>query len=288
MPGRKRWLLPVAVVCVVGGAAALLGTTGRFLAKPAVVPTASTVRREFSHPVAVSKTIASGTGQDVEAAGGFVFGARPSHSAPILRGPFGLSLPLPNLGHSLQGTDEANKALGDVGSLSGQAVQFVRVTVSAKVDPSPLQEDSDAEVQIDVKTDVAPTLRDQIGQETVRLESDSFKVRPSEPRILDLRQGAGIARYVITPISPGDKMLRVFAKHSDGDEHEEILKVTVVRAASAYLGVDSRVWAALQAGGAVIGLPSLLLLIVTRWLDARKKKAEDKQAVDPPKIILPK
>jgi len=146
----------------------------------------------------------------------------------------------------------------------------------------------DAEVQIDVKTDVAPTLRDQLGQETVRLESESFKVRPSEPRVLDLRQATGIARFVITPTGPGEKMLRVFARHTDGDEYEDILKVSVVRAQTSYLGVDTKVWAALQAAGTVIGLPSLLLLIVTRVLDARKKTAEEKKSDDTPKIILPK
>ena len=83
-------------------------------------------------------------------------------------------------------------------------------------------------------------------------------------------------------------MLRVFAKHTDGDEHEPILKVSVVRASSSFLGLDSRVWTALQAAGSVIGLPSLILLVVTRRLDARKKKAEEKQALDAPKIILPK
>ncbi|MFL9966413.1 hypothetical protein PQR02_36575, partial [Paraburkholderia sediminicola] len=138
------------------------------------------------------------------------------------------------------------------------------------------------------KVNIAPTLKIQAGLETVRLESDSFKIKPSYPRTLDLSHGAGVAQYVVQPTGPGEKMLRLFAKHSSGKEYEKILSLRVVKVESSFVGVNTKVWTALQGVGAAIGIPGLLVLLITRVLDARKRKAEAKQADDTPKIILPK
>ena len=115
-----------------GASVALLGTTGRFLAKPTEVSAVS-VTQEFSHPVSVGKRIPSGTGKDVLAASGEIVTI-----VPQILGPEPKVLPQPRT----------------------EAHQQVRVAVRATVKPSSLREDSDAEVQIDVQTDVAPTLRD--------------------------------------------------------------------------------------------------------------------------------
>jgi len=106
---RRKWFVPLSVACVVGVAAVLLGTTGRFLARPS--PTTGTVGRQFSHPVPVEKIIPFGTGEDVKAAGGDVIPIvpqGPSHFTPSTSGAF----------------------------------QKVQVTVSAVVKPSPLREDA--------------------------------------------------------------------------------------------------------------------------------------------------
>ncbi|MDR5791681.1 hypothetical protein P9281_34610 [Caballeronia sp. LP003] len=170
------------------------------------------------------------------------------------------------------------------------ARQNVRVTVTSTIEPLPLREDADAEVRIDVKTDVASPLRSVLGQETVRLESESFRIRPSEPRVLDLDKDSTVARYVITPTGVGNKLLRVFARHTNGQEFEDVLKVQVVRVEPAFLGIDNTTWKRLQAGCAAIGLPGLAILCITRWLDARKRRAEQKKETDDraPKIIMPK
>jgi hypothetical protein len=193
-------------------------------------------------------------------------------------------------GTDLSGSTPSFLGHGDDRAASGgdSNEREVDVAVTATINPTPLADDSDAEVTIEVSVDT----NNWDAHETVRLESESFKIVPSEPRSLDLRSGFAKAQYVITPKGRGNKMLRVYANyvgpHSKrAFEHEEVIKVRVI-APESFLGVSSQAWTVVQGVGAALGAPSLLLLVVTRWLDARKKKAEDKQADDTPKIILPK
>lgn len=167
----------------------------------------------------------------------------------------------------------------------------VQVLVKSSVVPSPLLEDSDAEVLIEVSTD-APV---DTGRETVSVVSESFKIVPTGVETVELYRGSGRARFVITPKGHGDRKLRVTARFHDdslppqaNQQYEDVLDVRVVRYVPTYLGVSTDAWHALQGVGTLVGVPSVLLLIATRFLDARKKKAEDKKADDTPKIILPK
>ncbi|GJH13024.1 hypothetical protein CBA19CS11_29320 [Caballeronia novacaledonica] len=184
--------------------------------------------------------------------------------------------------------NDAGGAIGDV--MDGAILtQPINVVVTARINPI-MRADADAEVAITVNAGiVAEPLRQSPNLETVRLESDSFKIKPSEPRVLDLTRGPAVAKYIISPTGPGEKLLRLFAQHTSGKEYEAILPVRVTKIEVTELGIDAKIWTGLQAAAAAIGFPSIILLIVTRRLDARKKKAEEEAKKDDgPKIILPK
>jgi hypothetical protein len=166
----------------------------------------------------------------------------------------------------------------------------VGVTIEAKVDPPTMVEGSDARVTVTVSGQTGyPDAR-----ETVSLEAVSFDILPSQPTALDLSKGFARIEYVVTPKGHGTKYLVVNA-HFGGPEDKsfdnetsETIEIRVLSSGPSFLGITSATWTVLQVIGSVSGFPSLLILIVTRILDARKKKAEDKQAADAPKIILPK
>jgi hypothetical protein len=100
------------------------------------------------------------------------------------------------------------------GTLSDDATVSERetlVSVNVRIKPSPVLEDSDAEVQIELQTNVEKkygyVLR---AKATMRLESDSFGIVPSGVRILNLERGSAGARYAISPKGHGEKKLRVY------------------------------------------------------------------------------
>ncbi|SOE59046.1 hypothetical protein SAMN05414139_01465 [Burkholderia sp. D7] len=193
-------------------------------------------------------------------------------------------------GTDLSGSDDVGFGRPDLEASSGSTHRMVDVAVTATINPTPLADDSDAEVTIEVSV----ATKNWPAHEMVRLESESFKIVPSEPRSLDLRSGSAKAQYVITPKGRGTKMLHVFATYVgphpavSSFEDEQVITVRVIAPSSGYLGMTSQAWTVVQGVGAALGAPSLLLLIVTRWLDGRKKKTDDNKADDTPKIILPK
>lgn len=246
---RRRWFVPLAFAAVLGTAVGLVASAGRYVAHRHFPPPTAAESRAFSH------------------------------NATLNLLPPGLILP-------------------DGGVLFGGSGGYdVRVHVTAAIDRSPLFENSDAKVSIAVN--VGPDGPPE-ALETIQLESESFGIVPhGGVQKIEVRNGAGYAEYAITPHGSGDKMLRVYAQYSLGGDnprvrvdspiHEEILTAKVLPMPNpTTFGVSKDTWTALQAVGTAIGAPSLLVLIVTKLLDARKKKAEEKPADDGPKIILPK
>jgi hypothetical protein len=171
----------------------------------------------------------------------------------------------------------------------GHQSRTVTITIRPAI-PSSMYVDSDAEVDIDV---VAKGAEDATSaQETQRLESESFGIVPRDARTLALVKGAAKAKYVITPHGIGEKRLRIFGQYADrgsidnllplsGQEYEDVLNLTVLaRPSPIFLGITKETWTALQGVGAAIGVPGLLVLVITRLLDARKTEAEEKKAAE--------
>ena len=264
---RKRWFVPVAITAGFGLALLLVATASRYAAQLHVPPPVT------AKPLIFSQT-ASGFRVDEE--------PRP---------------PKWGLGDNLIGTPERIPAPTQV-----------RVTVEAAVDPPTLIENADAVVHVNVTTDA------RSGVETVELQSESFRIAPRDPVSLDLGTGSSAASFVISPQGPGEKRLRLYAEYHDtqrrvrmsgrysipsgmetielhAPRHEEILEAKVIpKPSPTFIGVGTDTWASLQALGTAIGAPSMLTLVITNVLDARKRRREAQQAKEDatPKLILPK
>jgi hypothetical protein len=141
--------------------------------------------------------------------------------------------------------------------------------LTVAIAPSPLLEDSDAAITIAVSQLHSPP---PSGHVAVRVESDSFKIVPSESRNLDLVLGRQ-AQYVATPKGRGEKKVRVYAQYIEPirragrgllripipqipqAEYENIIGIEVQERPS-FLGLSKEVLSALQVASVVVGLPS--------------------------------
>jgi len=118
---------------------------------------------------------------------------------------------------------------------------------------------------------------------SVRVASEAFKVEPPNPRLLPLENGSS-ALFIISPLGKGNKKVYVAARYlgplppgvlSAGKElepqHEveEIVDVPVI-------GRPGNIFSLLQVASVALGLPSVVLLILNRFLAHRKATNADK------------
>jgi hypothetical protein len=169
------------------------------------------------------------------------------------------------------------------------------VTLGATVSPIPLPRDSDATVKVAVsETSVTQ------GVIHIRLVSESFAILPESAKIYSSMKGetpqfgqGDSFLFVATPRSTGNKKIGIYAQHS-GDlnpvdfldaRNVDIIDIPVIDEAPRFLGIAAEAWSAIRNVAAIIGFPGILLLLLSRLLDARKARRSAANART--KIVIP-
>jgi hypothetical protein len=158
------------------------------------------------------------------------------------------------------------------------------------VSPTRILEDSDATITVAISKVEFPLP----GHVSMRVESESFKIIPSESRSLDLELGTS-AQFVATPKARGDRKVRVYAQYIEPvraiseksqleekpwdipttqPEYERIVGIEVLERPT-FIGLSTETLSTAQVISVIFGLPSVLLLFTTRILKKKKKESAD-------------
>ena len=125
-----------------------------------------------------------------------------------------------------------------------------------------------------------------------KMNGTSFTISPNEIRKVFIKNGES-TNFLLTPKSKGNKKIRVYARYVPSaqahtirpevqqPEREQIVDVEVY--STQFLGIGREVLPVIQAISAIIGMPAILLLVVSNRME-RKKKGEKYRN----RIILPK
>lgn len=154
------------------------------------------------------------------------------------------------------------------------------VDFTVTVCPTPMMDDSDAIVSVVISSVTTPSPE---GHLSVQIKSESFAVVPSESRLVRIGETAS---YVITPRGKGKKKLLIYAKWfpealghgisetqlvSPAQSFLEFERVIDVSVKPTFWGLSDQALSIMQVVSVILGLPSIVLLFLTRWLDSRKK-----------------
>ena len=178
-----------------------------------------------------------------------------------------------------------------------------KILLSVTLDPSPLYEDSDGRMMLEVQAlDQLPDVVDL----QIKLSSEALKPTPSEA-IVRFSGTRSRREFVLTPRGTGDKKLHIavssrpIATPIPHDPIVTILNATAKQPFEAdakwriehviglrvierprFLGLTNSTYGLLQSFGVFIGLPGVVLLLLSKWIEA--KRAKLKVLKDLPKI----